>query len=335
MTAPTGTAAAEWAVWSTTARLIVTEPNLLGDARARVERVISAIDQAASRFRPDSEVRDILRAKGRPVRVSPLLAEMVRVAVTAAEQTDGDVDPTIGSWLCELGYDRNLAEIPIRGTSAQVSLRLAPDWRRVRLSSAETSDETSDERTDELTLPKGMLLDLGATAKAYAADRCAAAVAELGCGALVSIGGDIATAGPAPHRRAGPGPASAGRDGEQFWRVRVQDGPDEPGTTVTLPAGGAIATSSTVHRRWRRGEDVLHHIVDPRTGLPAVPVWRTCTVVADTCVRANTATTAALIRGRRAPAYLASTGLATRLVTADGSVLALNGWPAGPHQVAA
>jgi thiamine biosynthesis lipoprotein len=327
---------AEWAVWSTTVRLIVTEPDLLADARTRVERVISAIDQAASRFRPDSEVHQILRAQGRPVRVSPLLAELVRVAVTAAEQTDGDVDPTIGSWLCELGYDRNLAEIPMRNTQAQVSVHLAPDWRQVRL----TSDETSDAMGGELTLPKGMLLDLGATAKAFAADRCAAAVAELGCGALVSIGGDIATAGPAPHSRATPGSASKARDGEQFWRVRVQDGPDEPGTTITLPAGGAIATSSTVHRRWRRGEDVLHHIVDPRTGLPADPVWRTATAVADTCVRANTATTAALIRGRQAPSYLASTGLAARLVAADGSVRTLNGWPAEgraaePRRVAA
>ena len=107
----------------------------------------------------------------------------------------------------------------------------------------------------------------------------------------------------------------------------MQDGPDEPGTTVTLPAGAAIATSSTVHRRWRRGDHVLHHILDPRTGLPAAPVWRTATVAADTCVRANTATTAALIRGERGPAYLAGTGLAARLVAADGSVLTLNGWP--------
>jgi FAD:protein FMN transferase len=305
MTAPATTAAVEWTAWTTTVRLIVTEPDQLADAKVRVERLIADVDNAASRFRSDSEVHDVLRARGRPVRVSPLLADLVRVALAAAAQTDGDLDPTIGAWLCELGYDRNLADIPMQGPHPPVSLHLTPDWRQVKLVG------------DELTVHDGVLLDLGATAKASAADRCAAAAAELGCGALVSLGGDIATAGPGPH----------GPDGAQFWRVRVQDGPGQPGTTVTLPAGAAIATSSTVHRRWRRGDHVLHHIVDPRTGLPATPVWRTATVAADTCVRANTAATAALIRGERGQAYLADTGLAARLVAADGSVHTFNGWP--------
>ena len=318
MTTPAATE--EWTVWSTSVRLIVTDPDALADAKVRVERLIADIDRAASRFRPDSEVLDILNARGSAVRVSPLLADLVRVALAAAEQTDGDIDPTIGAWLCELGYDRDLADIPTRGTPPQVSMHLAPDWRRVRIDG------------EELTVPDGVLLDLGATAKAYAADHCAAAVAELGCGALVSLGGDIATAGPAPHRRAAAGPppgvASGGAEQDGYWRVRVQDGRDEPGTTVTLPAGAAIATSSTAHRRWRRGEHLLHHILDPRTGLPAAPVWRTATVAADTCVRANTATTAALVRGERGLAYVGGTGLAARLVAADGSVLTVNGWPA-------
>ncbi len=330
MTAPGSAAAAEWPVWSTTLRLIVTDPDALADAKVRVLGLIADIDKAASRFRPDSEVRTVLGARGHPVRVSPLLAELVRIALAAAARTDGDLDPTIGAWLCELGYDRNLEDIPTHGAQPQLSTHLAPDWRQVRLA--------VDVGGDALTTPDGVLLDLGATAKAYAADRCAAAVAELGCGALVSVGGDIATAGPAPHGAtsggatsggaASGGVASGGAEQVGYWRVRVQDGPGEPGATVTLPAGAAIATSSIVHRRWRRGDHVLHHILDPGTGLPAAPVWRTATVAADTCVRANTASTVALIRGERGPAYLAATGLAARLVAADGSVLILNGWPA-------
>ncbi len=325
MTTPGKAAAAEWPVWSTTVRLIVTDPDALADAKVRVLGLIADIDKAASRFRPDSEVRNVLDARGHPVRVSPLLAELVRIALAAAARTDGDLDPTVGAWLCELGYDRNLDDIPTHGAQPQLSMHLAPDWRQVRLA--------VDGKGDALTTPDGVLLDLGATAKAYAADRCAAAVAELGCGALVSVGGDIATAGAAPHgvARHGLAPhgvAPGGAEQVGYWRVRVQDGPGEPGTTVTLPAGAAIATSSIVHRRWRRGDHVLHHILDPGTGLPASSLWRTATVAADTCVRANTASTVALIRGERGPAYLADTGLAARLVAADGSVLILNGWPA-------
>jgi thiamine biosynthesis lipoprotein len=172
----------------------------------------------------------------------------------------------------------------------------APDWRAVHL----------DGRA--LTIPAGMLLDLGATAKALAADRAADRVAaELGVGALVALGGDIATAGPAP-------------DGG--WRVLVQDRPGDPQCTVRLPAGAALATSSTVGRTWGS----LHHILDPRSGQPAPRVWRTVSVAAYSCLRANTLSTAAIVRGHRAPALLG--GVPARLVTADLDVLRLGGWPA-------
>jgi thiamine biosynthesis lipoprotein len=293
------TAAADWSLWSTTAQLVVTDPDQLPAARALVETLLDDVDRACSRFREDSELRQVEVAGGAGVRVSPLLAELVGAALRAARRTEGDVDPTIGAWLCELGYDRDLAAVAA-GPLPQVSLRLAPDWRRVRLDG------------DRLTLPAGTRLDLGAIAKAYAADRCAAAVADtLGCGVLVSLGGDVATAGPAP-----------------FWRVRVADGPGEPATTIRLPAGGAVATSSTRHRRWTRGDQVLHHIIDPRTGRPSVPVWRTVSAAAGDCVTANTATTAALVRGPAAIAYLTSTGLPARLVAADGRVHTAGGWPA-------
>ena len=152
-----------------------------------------------------------------------------------------------------------------------------------------------------LTLPAGVRLDLGATAKAWAADRSAARItSRLGCGVLVSLGGDIAVAGPAP-------------DGG--WRIRVQDVTGAPGDPPAGPYAliairdGGLATSSTAARRWQRGGDVLHHILDPRTGLPAEPVWRTVSVAAGSCADANAASTAAVIRGRRALGWLAQLGL--------------------------
>jgi thiamine biosynthesis lipoprotein len=128
----------------------------------------------------------------------------------------------------------------------------------------------------------------------------------------VSLGGDIATAGPVP---------------EGGWRVLVRDQPGDPQCTIALPNGGGLATSSTVSRQWRQGGRTLHHILDPRTSQPVAPVWRTASIVANTCVDANTFSTAALIRGYDAPIWLHQLGLPARLVSRDGNVVTLNGWP--------
>jgi thiamine biosynthesis lipoprotein len=194
-----------------------------------------------------------------------------------------------------------------------LTVRSVPGWRQVQF----------DEQSRILVLPPGVRLDLGATAKAWAADRSAARLAAaLGCGVLVSLGGDIAVAGETP-----PG----------GWRVRVQDvtgrpedPPVGPSAVVAIRDGG-LATSSTTARRWRRGGDVLHHILDPRTGLPAPPCWRTVSVAAASCADANTASTAAIIRGRDAPGWLTSLGLPARLVDEAGNVHTVAGWPAEPR----
>ena len=133
---------------------------------------------------------------------------------------------------------------------------------------------------------------------------------HLDTGVMVGLGGDIATAGPAP----------AGG-----WRVLVRDGPDDPQCTVAIPAGAAMATSSTLSRTWAAG--TRHHIVDPATGLPARPVWRTVSVVARSCQEANMLSTAAIVRGERAFAWLREHGVAARLVDARGRAIPLGGWP--------
>lgn len=301
-TLPVGPDTAQWPVWSTTARLVVTEPSALLPARALVENELDAVELACSRFRDDSELRRLRPTAGRPVRVSARLAELIEVALAAAAATDGDVDPTVGAALCDLGYDRDLAELPVHDRPMRLVVAPAPGWHQVAL----------DGR--ELTIPPGIQLDLGATAKAFTADRCARLVAErCGVGVLVSLGGDIATAGAAP---------------DAGWRVLVQDGHDEPHCTIALDAGTALATSSTISRRWRADGRTLHHILDPRTCQPAAPVWRTASVAAPRCVDANTVTTAALVRGHLALEWLRELDVPARLVRSDGRVLTMGGWPA-------
>ena len=302
----TGLGVAEWSVWTTTARLVVTEESALAEATAVVFEQLARVDAAANRFLAGSEVSRLARGTGTPAAVSPLLAELIGVALAAAAATGGAVDPTLGGPLLDLGCPDLAAAEPTGPTAGpdrpQPSVRRRTSWRDVRL----------DGRM--VTLPAGTLLDLGATAKAHAADRCAVAVADrFGCGALVSLGGDLRAAGPPP---------------DCGWQVLVQDGPDEPASQVRLAGAAAVATSSTLHRTWRQGGTVRHHVLDPATCRPAAPVWRTASVAADTCVRANTWSTAALVRGHAAERDLRRAGVAARLVAADGAVVRLGGWPA-------
>jgi len=311
---PIGAGCAQWSVWGTVARLVVTDPTRLDAAAELVRAELAAIDEACSRFRTDSEVRDVLRAHGRPITVSVRLSELVQAALDAATDTDGDVDPTLGLAMSALGYDRDFATITAGASATHPDVTPLPiaDWRSVRL----------DGRT--LTVPPGVLLDLGATAKAWAADGCAAIVAQrCGTGVLIALGGDIATAGPPGGDTSNDTDDTTG----ESWRVRVQDGPDEPACTIALPAGAALATSSTIGRTWSTGARRLHHILDPRTRQPAPRVWRTATVAAYTCVRANTLSTAALVRGARARRWLDTLGAPARLVAIDGRVTTLGTWP--------
>jgi len=293
-------AVAEWPVWTTTARLVVTDPSVLLEASAAVIEHLARVDAAASRFQPGSEVSRIAAGPGGAVRVSPLLAELVGVALAVAAATGGAVDPTLGGPLRDLGYTGDGGTPDPAGPP--VSVRRRTSWQDVRL------------YAELLTVPAGTLLDLGATAKAHAADHCATTLADrFGCGVLVSLGGDLRAAGPSP---------------EGGWQVLVQDGPGEPASQVRLVGAEAIATSSTLHRTWSQDGRVLHHVLDPATCRPAPPVWRTASVAARSCVRANAWSTAALVRGYDAQRMLRVAGVAARLVASDGVVLRIGGWPA-------
>ena len=302
-TADDATATSDWELWSTRARLVVTDPATLDAARALVDAELTAVELACSRFRRDSELMTLVRDAEGSAQLSPLLADLVGEALGAARETDGAVDPTLGSALVGIGYDRDISVLRSEGAPRPVPVvvRRAPGWRSLRL------DGT------HLQMAPGTQLDLGATAKASAADRCARLVHDrLGCGVLVSLGGDIATAGPGP---------------EGGWQVTVQDLPDDVPQQITLAPGAAVATSSTAKRAWDQHGVARHHVLDPRTAEPTHGPWRSVTVVAPTCLQANTVTTAALVKGSEAPPWLRRTGWPVRLVPHHGPVVTLGGWP--------
>jgi FAD:protein FMN transferase len=305
----TGTATDTFRAFGTTAVLVVTDEAALDAARSIADAELGAVDQACSRFRPDSELSRLNSSGGELTPVSELFATLIAEAVRAAELTEGDVDPTCGQALISAGYDRAFAETSARQRGRTGRAGPVPGWRSIRL----------DEERRSVRLANGAQLDLGSTAKAWAADRCARLIADLaGCGTLVSLGGDIAVAGPPPG------------DG---WQVRVTDdhaaGADAPGQTITLHSGG-LATSSITVRAWTAGGIAQHHIIDPRTGEPARSCWRTVSVAAATCADANIASTASIIRSLAAPGWLAAAALPGRLVRHDGTVETTSGWPTEP-----
>jgi thiamine biosynthesis lipoprotein len=294
-----------WQRWSTDMQIVVMDPGSLPAAKREVDAELDAVDAAASRFRPDSEIRALATSDGRPTEVSEMLANLLDAALTAASQTDGDVDPTVGAAMVALGYDGDVTTLG--DTAALTASTITPAvWSMVSL------------QDRVVTVPPGVLLDLGASAKAVAADQCAHRVREVtGSGVLINLGGDIATAGPAP---------------EGGWQVLVDDAPDEPASSVALPSGAALATSSTIRRRWRRGDDLVHHILDPRTGRSADPVWRTVSVAAQTCYAANAVSTAAVVRGWSALPWIRALGMTARLVDRDRVVHTIGNWPAAASE---
>jgi thiamine biosynthesis lipoprotein len=284
--------------WSCTVRLVTDDPRALRAASADLVALLDRVDAAASRFRPGSALSTANLRAGRPTPVPQLLVELVGVALDSAARTDGAVDPTVGLAMHRIGYDRDIAEVGDEPRPIE-SRRATRTWRDVRL----------HREAGLLTVPVGTALDLGATTKPYIADRAAQSLAaQYGTSVLVELGGDVAVAG------------------DREWIIDVAEREGGAGQRVALTRGG-LATSTTTIRQWRRGGQTVHHILDPRTGQPADGPWRTASVHAETALAANTASTAAIVLGGSALAWLTGRGLAARLVDRDGGLTCTAGWP--------
>ena len=333
------TAAHTFPALGTLAVVAVTDPGALAGALDVVQAEVDACDAACSRFRGDSDLSRLNVGAGRFVEVSGRLIDDLDAALWAARLTGGLIDPTVGQALVSLGYDRDFADLaapaaalssaaaaggpPASSSTAAAAAEgpsaAAPGWPPM-ITFAPVPGWTTvsvDRPGQRARVPAGVRVDLGSTAKARSADVGARSAAEaVGCGVLVSLGGDVSVAGAAPA---------------EGWSIRVTDdaraGVDVAGQMVAIRTGG-LATSGTTVRSWTRSGRDVHHVIDPRTGLPANVVWRTVSVAAGRCLDANVASTAAVVLGRDAPGWLSGHGLAARLVRADGTVVRVGGWPA-------
>jgi thiamine biosynthesis lipoprotein len=291
----------------TTAEVLVSGVASLARATALLRGELERMDLLASRFRADSELSRLNASRGGAVQVSQGMAEQIDMALRAARLTDGAVDPTIEASMNQIGYDRDFALMEKDQREGRPPAQPVPGWKCIEW----------DAPSRTLRMPSDATLDLAATAKAACADRAAAMISrEVGAGVLVSIGGDLSIAGPPP---------------EEGWRVGLADesgAPVDQVREVVALASGGLATSGTSARSWVRGGMTMHHVIDPATGLPVDSPWRTVAVAAGSCVDANVAATAALVKGPDAPRWLAALGLPAVLVGTTGDVVRTEGWPA-------
>lgn len=294
-----------FAAIGTTNSVLVTEASVLDAALTIASQYLAELDRAVSRFRDDSEVSRLARLAEKSDAWcfgSELFLEHLDAARHAARISGGLVDFTVGSAVIASGYDADLDIVRARITyTAPSRPARVPGWERVVRAGSR-----------RVGVPRGTVLDFGATAKAHAADTIASRLAAaLPGGFLVNLGGDIATSGPAP-------------DGG--WRVGVEAADGSVRQVVAI-TGQGVATSSTQLRRWATGTGPAHHIVDPRTGRTAPAVWAQVTCIGASALEANTASTAAVVLGEEAPAWLTGHRVAARLDRPDGTVVFTPGWP--------
>jgi len=293
----------------TTATVVVQEPTDADAAEQLLAAELAAFDLACSRFREDSELQALHADAGRTVAVSELLFDALSVALGTAARTGGAVDPTIGNAIAALGYDADLAEVQSRPPAPPRALGPVAGYQHVQL----------NPRDRTVRIPRGVRLDLGSSAKALAADRAATRIAaRIGSGTLVSLGGDVAVAGPPP----------AGG-----WAVGIaheSSTPAEQVDQVVAIRHGGLASSATSVRTWQAGDRAVHHILHPRTGDCVEPYWVLVSATGPSCVEANLVSTAAIVWGEQALDELARFEQSVRLVRVDGEVFSVNGWPTEP-----
>jgi thiamine biosynthesis lipoprotein len=290
----------------TTATVLVEDPAASELAERMLANELEAFDLACSRFRPDSELQRLHERAGETVAVGGLLFEALEVACDVALRTGGAVDPTVGNAIVALGYDRDLDEVLALPPALPRALGPVAGFAHLQLNPARRT----------VRIPRGVRLDLGSTAKALAADRAVARIAEaIGAGALVGLGGDIAVSGSPP----------AGG-----WSVGIaresSTPPSEVDQVVAIRHGG-LASSAPSARTWTAGSRAVHHIVDPRTGDCVEAHWVLVSATGASCVEANLVTTAAMVWGTEALERLENFGQSVRLVRYDGEVFTRNGWP--------
>lgn len=242
---------------------------------AAAQKFIEASESRFTRFSASSELSALNRSAGQWFQASADLFEVMREAVFYHHKSNGLFDPSILPGLLQAGYVYSMDEIrrigsapvPARHLTASVS-----SFASVELNEANSS----------IRLPADLQIDLGGIAKGWIAERAARLLSQYTSACAVNAGGDMFLMG-----------YPSGKD---YWEVGLED-PRDPQFDITLLflQAGALATSSVSKRVWKQGGLSRHHLIDPRTGVPAVTSWLSVTVLAPHAAAAETLAKAFLI----------------------------------------
>ena len=223
------------------------ESNDTGTAVHWALEVFHEVERACTRFDPSSP---LMRANASPTRwhrVPAVLFRALEEASRAHQRTAGRFDPRVLEDLIALGYDRTLAFSNGDVTTPQRAVRQASRQRR--------APWRPRFRGGSLEVFLGEAVDLGGIGKGLAVRWSGERLAAVTPNFLIEAGGDCYCAGVAPD--------GAG------WRVGIEDpvGGREPLAVLSL-SDRAVTTSSIKLRKWRAGDELVHHLIDPRTRRP-------------------------------------------------------------------
>jgi thiamine biosynthesis lipoprotein len=270
------------------------DDHLLDDAQRRVEQ----LERRWSRFIETSEICELNRRAGEDVLVSPETAVLVERAIEAWRMTGGGFDPTVLGAVVRAGYDISFDEMPEDRPESHTSL----------------IGGCTDIRIDSCTvrLPVGSGFDPGGIGKGLAADIVIDELLAAGvAGACVNLGGDLRVAGENPHGDA--------------WTIAIEHPSiDEPVALVGLHSG-AVATSTTLRRRWNIDGVPRHHLIDPSTGEPSKSDLELTTVIAAEAWVAEVMAKAILLRGSVRAFDIVDDGVQALTIDAGGAIRATPG----------
>jgi thiamine biosynthesis lipoprotein len=273
---------------------LLAAPCLPRESAGKIRSLFESVEKRFSRFRPDSEISRANEHGGGPFEGSPLFMEVLQQALAAAEASDGLFDPTVLAQLEAAGY-RGSFDSMSTDIQRLASIAAGPGYRALRFPGPGL-----------VSIPPGVRLDLGGFVKGWAVDQAAQHMSP-GANWCINAGGDMLVRG--------PGPEGLG------WLVGVDDpfDIDQPPIAVLAVRDHAVATSSTLRRRWRTPDGMAHHLIDPRTGRSSETDLVSVTVVAENVALAEVLAKQILLLGSDAArGFIAGNGIASMVVDRSG-----------------
>ncbi len=267
---------------------------------ARVRRALgwfAEVESRCSRFDASSELVALCSRPGERVRVSPLLFNVLAIAVEVARTSDGAFDPCVGGAVRAAGFNRNHRG----GPAPEIAHATDATFRDIVLLPEESA----------VLLRRPVLLDLGAVAKGFAIDLAAMELKEHKNFAI-NAGGDLFLAG-------------VNRDGFP-WRTGIRD-PHAPERILGAieVSDTAICTSGGYERPSPLGTG--HHLVDPVSGRSPGGA-ASVTTIGPNAAMADALSTAAFVLGpTRGIRFLRRAGVEGCIVTSDGTLLSTPDFP--------